>query len=186
MPKTTIDYSKIVIYKIVCYDLNVKDIYIGSTTDFTQRKCSHKNITVRDHASKVFAEIVKDRLKKRKTIRTDLLYIMVMCSPNMDDVMTVVHAFGQKKDFTKLTDLFTDSVDPSNRHAIFIEIQKAYKDLERYPDRLSFYREDILMTAKAILKFPKAGIEASDWAEGVQKKLNENSYNLFSSAYTGD
>ena len=147
--------------------------------------CSHKNITVRDHASKVFAEIVKDRLKKRKTIRTDLLYIMVMCSPNMDDVMTVVHAFGQKKDFPKLTTLFIDSVDPSNRQAIFSEIQKAYKDLEQYPEHLAFYREDILMMAKTILKFSKAGIEALDWAEGVQKKLNDTSYSLFSSAYTG-
>ena len=45
MPKSTIDYSKIVICKIVCNDLNVKDIHIGSTTDFTKRKCSHKNIT---------------------------------------------------------------------------------------------------------------------------------------------
>jgi hypothetical protein len=40
MPKTTIDYSKTVIYKIVCNDLDVKDIYIGSTTEFTKRKCT--------------------------------------------------------------------------------------------------------------------------------------------------
>ena len=42
MPKTEIDYSKTVMYKIVCNDLNIKDCYIGSTTEFTTRKSSHK------------------------------------------------------------------------------------------------------------------------------------------------
>ena len=43
MPKIAIDYSKIVIYKIVCNDLNVKDLYVGSTIDFRKRKYSHKS-----------------------------------------------------------------------------------------------------------------------------------------------
>ena len=42
MPRKEIDYSKIVIYKIACNDLNVKDIYVGSTTDFVKRKSAHK------------------------------------------------------------------------------------------------------------------------------------------------
>jgi hypothetical protein len=42
MPKKAIDYSKIVIYKIVCNDLNIKDVYVGSTTDFRKRKNQHK------------------------------------------------------------------------------------------------------------------------------------------------
>ena len=40
MPK--IDYSKMVIYKILSKDNNIKYIYIGSTTDFTKRKWFHK------------------------------------------------------------------------------------------------------------------------------------------------
>ena len=62
MPKTKIDYSKIVIYKIVCNDLNVKDIYIGSTTDFTKRKCSHKNASTNEKHP-------KHNAKKYKFIR---------------------------------------------------------------------------------------------------------------------
>jgi hypothetical protein len=38
-----IDYSKTVIYKIVCNDILITDIYIGSTTNFVKRKCAHKN-----------------------------------------------------------------------------------------------------------------------------------------------
>jgi predicted GIY-YIG superfamily endonuclease len=43
MPKVPIDYSKGLIYKLVCLDTNVKDIYIGSTTNFNERKRQHKN-----------------------------------------------------------------------------------------------------------------------------------------------
>ena len=42
MPKENIDYSKTIIYKIVCKDVNIKDCYVGSTTDFTRRKQKHK------------------------------------------------------------------------------------------------------------------------------------------------
>lgn len=43
MPKKEIDYKKAMIYKICCNDLKVKDIYVGSTTEFTKRKCAHKS-----------------------------------------------------------------------------------------------------------------------------------------------
>jgi hypothetical protein len=43
MPKKAIDYKKAMIYKICCNDLDVKDIYVGSTTEFTKRKNSHKS-----------------------------------------------------------------------------------------------------------------------------------------------
>ncbi len=42
MPKVAIDYSKCVIYKIVCNDLEVKSLYIGHTTDFRKRRNRHK------------------------------------------------------------------------------------------------------------------------------------------------
>ena len=43
MPRLPIDFSKMVIYKFVCNDLSVTDLYVGSTTDFTKRKCKHKS-----------------------------------------------------------------------------------------------------------------------------------------------
>ena len=36
------DYSKCVIYKLCCKDLNIKDIYVGSTCNFINRKHRHK------------------------------------------------------------------------------------------------------------------------------------------------
>lgn len=42
MPRRDIDYSKTIIYKIVCNDLNITYTYVGSTTDLTKRKNQHK------------------------------------------------------------------------------------------------------------------------------------------------
>jgi hypothetical protein len=42
MPKKPIDYSKTYIYKIVCKDPTITDIYVGHTTDPTSRKYKHK------------------------------------------------------------------------------------------------------------------------------------------------
>jgi hypothetical protein len=39
---TNIDYSKTVIYKIVCKNEDVKDVYVGSTTRFKERIREHK------------------------------------------------------------------------------------------------------------------------------------------------
>ena len=43
MPHKPIDYSKTIIYKIVCKDLEVTDVYVGHTTDFKSRKNRHKS-----------------------------------------------------------------------------------------------------------------------------------------------
>jgi hypothetical protein len=43
MPKVEIDYSNTIIYKITCNDSNISDKYVGHTTNFVQRKHSHKN-----------------------------------------------------------------------------------------------------------------------------------------------
>ena len=42
MPKKDIDYSNTIIYKIVCKDESIKDLYVGHTTNFVQRKYQHK------------------------------------------------------------------------------------------------------------------------------------------------
>lgn len=43
MPKQAMDYSKCVIYKIVCNDKSILECYVGHTTNFVKRKHSHKS-----------------------------------------------------------------------------------------------------------------------------------------------
>lgn len=56
MPKHEIDYSNTIIYKITCKDINIKDVYVGHTTNFVQRKHSHKQCCKKD-SSKVYEVI---------------------------------------------------------------------------------------------------------------------------------
>jgi predicted GIY-YIG superfamily endonuclease len=50
-----IDYSKSIIYKFCCKDVSIKDIYIGSTTNFRQRKRQHKcRCNTQNHQSKLY------------------------------------------------------------------------------------------------------------------------------------
>ena len=39
-----VNYNNGLIYKLCCKDINIKDIYIGSTCNFTRRKCQHKTV----------------------------------------------------------------------------------------------------------------------------------------------
>ena len=41
--KKSKDFTKNVIYKIICRDKSITDLYIGSTIDFNNRKHVHKN-----------------------------------------------------------------------------------------------------------------------------------------------
>jgi hypothetical protein len=42
MQKPEVDYANTIIYKITCKDPNIKDIYVGHTVNFVQRKHAHK------------------------------------------------------------------------------------------------------------------------------------------------
>ena len=61
MPQNKIDYSKNLIYKIVCKDISVKDIYVGRTTDFKTRKGQHhskcNNPNAKMYNAKVYVTI---------------------------------------------------------------------------------------------------------------------------------
>lgn len=41
MPKSA-NYSKGFIYKFVCNDVSIPNIYVGSSTDWVKRKANHK------------------------------------------------------------------------------------------------------------------------------------------------
>jgi hypothetical protein len=58
MPRTPIDYSKALIYKLVCLDPTITEIYVGSTTNFNERYRNHKKACyypqAKGHNSKVY------------------------------------------------------------------------------------------------------------------------------------
>ena len=63
MPRLAMDYSKTIIYKIVCNDLSIKECYVGHTINMTKRKCSHKshcnNMKSEKHNLKIY-QIIRE------------------------------------------------------------------------------------------------------------------------------
>ena len=51
MPKTEIDYSSTIIYKITCKDASVNEVYVGHTTNFVQRKYAHKQSCINENST---------------------------------------------------------------------------------------------------------------------------------------
>lgn len=43
MPQQNIDYSKNCVYKLICKNPEIKDVYVGRTTDIIRRKATHKS-----------------------------------------------------------------------------------------------------------------------------------------------
>jgi len=55
MPK--IDFSKTEIYKISCKDPKITYVYVGSTTNFTKRKCIHKKNVMQKPNEELYSKI---------------------------------------------------------------------------------------------------------------------------------
>jgi hypothetical protein len=58
MPRLPINYANIQIYRFICNDINIINTYVGSTTDWNNRKRQHKcnciNLSVKQHNLKMY------------------------------------------------------------------------------------------------------------------------------------
>lgn len=51
MPRTPINYENTIIYKLICRDVEITEIYVGHTTNFVKRKQQHKCNCIHTHTS---------------------------------------------------------------------------------------------------------------------------------------
>jgi hypothetical protein len=59
MPKIPIDYSKTIMYKLVCNDLEVLYTYVGHSTNFKERKRCHKSNCNNENSEKYNLKVYK-------------------------------------------------------------------------------------------------------------------------------
>jgi len=59
MPKVKIDYSNTIFYKIYCKDPYIKELYIGHTTNFVQRKYAHKQSCINPKSANYNCKVYK-------------------------------------------------------------------------------------------------------------------------------
>ena len=151
MPRTPIDYSKSIIYKICCKDPEIKDIYIGSTTNFTKRKSRHKqsciNINTKvynfirnngnwENWDMVMIEEYKDCESKIQLLKKERFYTdELKATLNMYNAISNVEEKRQKnreyniKHKDRLKEL-KKKYNLENRNKVFIQ-RKAYREKHR-------------------------------------------------------
>ena len=59
MPKKDIDYSNTIIYKIACKTTSCRELYVGHTTNFVQKKYNHKQCCTNEESKKYNCHLYK-------------------------------------------------------------------------------------------------------------------------------
>jgi hypothetical protein len=60
MPRTKTNYSNTVIYRIFCKDDTIIEDYIGSTTNFIERKTQHKSVCHNENDTRYYLKIYQN------------------------------------------------------------------------------------------------------------------------------
>ena len=130
MTRVPIDYSKIAIYKLVCNDLNVHNVYVGSTTSMVKRKATHKNCC-NSVSSKAYNE------KKYKIIRLNGgWYNWSMVLIEYYPCTNKSEAFARERYYTELLNTGMNSYIPGRSH---LEYRKANRSV--LSERNKIYHE---------------------------------------------
>ena len=126
MPKVKIDYSNTIFYKIFCKDSSVKELYIGHTTNFVQRKCAHKQGCINPKSANY-------KCKVYKTIRDNMGWdnwtMDIIAFHNCDDLYS---AKKQEQHYFEEYKATLNSVEP-------LPTRKPKKEVTVKPKKEVFY-----------------------------------------------
>ena len=96
MPKVAMDYSKTHFYKIVCNDLNIKDCYVGHTTNFVKRRCHHKSDCNLPHAKNYNYSVYKFIRENGGWDNWEMVLIETLNCENLLEVNKIEREFVEK------------------------------------------------------------------------------------------
>ena len=81
-----VKYNKSIVYKLCCKDPNITDIYIGSTTNFTRRKCAHKNVCNNENSKSYNFNVYKFIRENGKWDNWDMIQVETVNAGNKRDL----------------------------------------------------------------------------------------------------
>jgi len=164
MPRKEINYKNTIIYKIVCNDLSITDLYIGHTTDFTRRKNQHKNISNNENDKKYnlkvyqiirdnggwsnwnMIEIEKYECNDANEARTRERYHYELLKPNMNKQIPNRPNDGYKIHYERYKECFKKYYD-TNKEKIALK-KKIYRDENK--EAINFKRRELRKEKKAL------------------------------------
>jgi len=118
MPKIESDYSNTIIYKLCCKDPSIKDIYIGHTINFTQRKNSHKVSCINENDKKYNQYVYEFIRNNGGWDNWIMIQIEVKNCKNKREAEFFEHQWIEK---------LNSSLNKNKPHAMCVEDPKSYK-----------------------------------------------------------
>jgi hypothetical protein len=180
MPRLPIDYSKTIIYKIVCNDLNITDVYVGSTTDFIRRKRQHKT-TCNNEKSKSY------NYKVYQTIR---------CNGGWDNFTMIEiekyscidsnEAHARERYYLELLNAKLNMVIPTRTRKEYCETNKnqlteySKRYYEDNKEQIAEYRKD---NKEKNIKYQKKYYEDNKEQLAEYRKVNKEKYKQYQKKY---
>ena len=192
------DYSKGLIYKLCCKDANLMDIYIGSTTNFKQRKRDHKRRCINENCygynGKVYQcirenggwdnwdmiQIKTVNATDRRHLETEERLVIEELKPTLNScIPTRTHK--EWYEANKEPKSATDTAWYEGNKQGFLEKMKAYYKENQdtiFEKKKAYYKENqdtILEKKKAYRESNRDAIRTRDkaWYEANKHRINE-------------
>lgn len=116
------DYTKGIIYKIKCRDRSIKDIYIGSTTNFVSRKANHKSNCNNTNSKDYMCTVYQFIRSHGGWDNWEMIPIKTYsCNSHMELVIEEQSMIEQLEEYTTL-----------NRHRAFTDDEKTKEKAQEY------------------------------------------------------
>jgi hypothetical protein len=154
MPKKDMDYSKTIIYKICCKDLNITDIYIGHTTNLVQRRYNHKSKCNNDKGENYNLSVYQFIRDNGGWDNWDIIEIDKCHCLDFEEARKVERNYIEKLNAT------LNSHVPGRTHKEYLQINKDY-----FANINKKYRDNHIEEIKNYMKY---------WREENKEKIKEN------------
>jgi hypothetical protein len=162
-----IDYSKLVVYKIVCKDLSITDLYVGSTTNFDQRKKQHKNRCYNQNSEK-YHYLLYQTIRKYGGFENWEMIIVERCPcDNSYDARKFERFYFEqlKANLNMLKPLRTDEERK--------QMNKEYKQKEQYKENQKIYRNTLSEERKAEIQLRDKERKQSEYYKNYMKEYRK-------------
>ena len=126
MPKTPIDYSKAVIYKICCKDLKVTDVYVGSTTNLIERRRLHKSACHSENGKKYNYPVYRFIREHGDWDNWEVIKVQDVVCNCSDDLLKIERECLERLGATLNTQVPGNQIGKSKK-----EYDKVYRDANR-------------------------------------------------------
>jgi hypothetical protein len=164
MRNVEIDYSNTIIYKIACKDPSITDVYVGHTTNFVQRKQSHKQSCYNTKSSCYNLKLYKIIRQHGNWSNWEMLIV------NFYNCKNQLEARQKEQEYFISLGATLNSIEPLSSKPALNKSIKINKEKEEKEEEDNLLRKEVLST----LKFSKSLQEFALEQNKIMMELYKN------------